>query len=255
MQNFAYAVVIPLYLVVQLLTVGEANASNSAVDLAHLVTIIPALLLGYAFPTILMALPAPSIVSFDQKQWFVAFWQFFPVWVGLLQWGMSLIVRRTGYAGTEGVQDRGTQMRRLRWVYTLLLSGAALFRWSTLQFVATAHAFPGLFAEQLDGLWNFGSVFFPKALSPETKMDSVGEGAHLLLQYDSMIGNLAMVLWALVSYVRARKLAAPALHIIMFVMLCVGAAVLTGPIGLVVGLVWAKDDLVFAQEESKNKDE
>ena len=84
-------------------------------------------------------------------------------------------------------------------------------------------------------------------------MPSIGSGAFLLLQYDELIGSGAMLLWALALFFNVYKTTSwsysPSI-------LCLGATVtfvLTGPLGLATACMWARDELVFAEDEKLEK--
>lgn len=259
MQGLTYAVIVPVWLAVHLVTSPtarvDADVDGILVETADLVAVAPAMLLGYVLPTFAMALPAPGVLSFETKQEVVAGWQAFPLWVGVVHWVFSRGLRRFGYGDCERTGGRNGQLERLRWFYGGLFASAVVGQWSVLQCVGLSHAFPGLFAKEYGGVWDFGKVFVPKGISPATQVESVGEGTHLLLQYDAYVGNAAMVLWASVLLFRASQASAPALNRVRLAALIAGASVLGGPIGLVVSLVWARDELVFSRAGDKGKND
>ena len=81
-------------------------------------------------------------------------------------------------------------------------------------------------------------------------MPSIGHGALLLLQYDGLVGSASLVIWASALFVRAygrrrvfdRWLSLVAANVMLTVM--------TGPVGCVVVLIWARDELVLSYSEA-----
>ena len=124
---------------------------------------------------------------------------------------------------------------------------------SIAQLMATSRMFPSLFALEYRDIFNFGKVFVPKAIAASTKMDSIGSGAHLLLQYDSFIGSTSMIVWALAQLVQAHEAAAQPLKIVRWFAISLLTLALTGPLGLVVAYIWARDELVFARTMDGDK--
>lgn len=93
-QNVAFDVIIPIYLLIHLSTsptVSSNDPNDFHIDLPNLSTIPFSMAIGYILPTILAALPSPSVISFDHTQTFLAIWQFFPLWVQLLQYTLPYL--------------------------------------------------------------------------------------------------------------------------------------------------------------------
>ncbi|KAL9126751.1 MAG: hypothetical protein Q9217_004241 [Psora testacea] len=201
----------------------------------------------------LMSLPAPSILDYDRKQILMAVWQFFPLWVSMLQQGLSSAIRSStrGSITQEGL--RRQSVKYLRVLYAVILLAAAANQMSTMQVMAMSKMFPHLFAEEYRHSFDFSNVFVPKAITASTKMDSIGSGIHLLLQYDELIGSTSMVLWALVQFFQARRVASQSLHKVGFATLSLLGFAITGPLGLAVAYVWARDELVFAHSSGDGK--
>ena len=256
MQNFTYAVCIPIFLAIHLSTsptVASLQVTDYLVDIPDLIGVLPAMVMGFVLPAVFMSLPAPSVVSFHRKQILMAIWQVFPLWVSILQQGVSFMVKYMQQKEFKREIQQKKSIRAMRIMYLTLLISAAVNQLSTLQFVAISHLFPGLFAPEFRTAWDFGNVFPPKVITAATRMDSVGSGTHMLLQYDEMLGNLSMCLWALVLFTQARTLAPQPLHKIRFSLLCIATPALTGPLGSVVCLVWARDEVIFARATNDKK--
>ncbi|KAG8532877.1 uncharacterized protein KY384_002755 [Bacidia gigantensis] len=248
MQMFAMACVVPIMLLLHLFTsptVTSTNPEDFMLDASDILTIYTSLAIGLVAPSFLMALAAPTVISFDTKQILIAVWQFFPLWVGIAQQVPSLLLKRDEKNSRNGKIVRGS-VRAMRFMYGALLAHAAYSLLSTFQSVGISEVFPDLFSAKYQGVWNFRRVFIPKAITPAVKVDSIGSGFFQLLQYDYIIGSVAVVLWG-VTLSRLR---------IGWTSLALGVAALAiaGPMGLLVVLIWTRDETIFGQQEEGKKD-
>lgn len=91
-------------------------------------------------------------------------------------------------------------------------------------------------------------------------MSSIGSGAMLIIQYDEIIGSIAVVLWALflfttafhTSYSQGRGTNAAVAWALIFHSVTLTA--LAGPLGYAAIAIWGRDELVFAREKERRKD-
>ena len=255
-QTISFGVAIPVFLILHLSTspiCTSLQAADYLVDVPDVVSILPAMVIGFALPTVLVALPAPAILPHDRKQLFIALWQFFPLSVSVLQQGTSFILKALARSRTIPTGSQRQSMRALRVLYAMLLVAAAFSQISTIQLVAISNMFPGWFTLEYQRMFRFFDVFVPKAIAASTKMDSIGSGAHLLLQYDELIGSTSMVLWSLAQFAQIRERTGRSPDMLRVGILSLSTLAITGPLGLTVALVWARDELVFAQATSNGK--
>lgn len=138
--------------------------------------------------------------------------------------------------------------------YLAILAIAALTHLSTFYLIAMAYLLPAGDVGEYKDAWSFGNVFIPAGSTPNFKVNNIGEGAHLMMQYDEIIGTSAVIVWAFALFITAPpgKLQLTQAQLLVF-----GSVILmvTGPIGLAVGLVWARDEKSFdsANVETKAK--
>ena len=247
--------VLPIYLAIYLSTsplVFSKNVSDLLVETDHVAAIFPALLIGFILPSILMSLPAPSVLSYEQKQTNIAIWQLFPIWVSMLQAVLPYVMSKS--VKTSSTNSFGSQeLHTMRILYIGLLIIAGFGQAATATLIATSTFFPDLFASEFKGAFNPSRVFLPAAVSPSTKMLSIGSGTHLLLQYDELIGSGAMLLWSttlfMIVYRKCRSHQSEASLIAHGIM----AMVLTGPLGYATACIWARDELLISQAEENDK--
>ena len=252
-QNATYAFIMPMWCITYLSTsriVSSRRVSDFLVDVPNLVGIAVSIILGYVLPTILMSLPAPSIIDHDLKQWLMTFWQFFPVWVSVVQGVVSYPLPRLGEASGA---PKTHMLRSMRILYAGLLATAGIGQVSTMTLVATSKFFPGLFAPEFVGVFSPSDVFLPTAISPSAKMPSIGAGALLLLQYDQIIGSTSMALWSTVLFINTYRNGATHQSIALMLVGGVILMALTGPLGYTTACIWARDELILADAGANAK--
>lgn len=255
-QMLTYAVITPLYLILHLSmspTATFPTAKNLSVDMTDLVAIPISVAIGFVLPAVLLALPAPSVLTFDRKQIFMAVWQVFPIWVDLLQRAIPFLVSMVSNAqrksSTIPAEASSKYIRAVRYVYLFALILAGSTHISAMTLATTSKLFPGLFAAEYVGVFNPSKVFFPNTISMTTQMSSIGHGALLLLQYDGLLGSASLVLWASALFVRAYSRRQTFDWWLSFAAMVVLLTALVGPIGCVVALLWARDELVLSDPE------
>ena len=246
-QNAAYAVIIPYWCIAYLSTsrmVSSRRVSDLLVNIPNLAGIAISMILGFVLPTILMSLPAPSIIDYDVKQWLMTFWQFFPVWVSAVQGVVPYLLP----SFEEGnIESNAKMLRSMRGLYAGLLTMAGIGQASTMTLILTSKFFPGLFASEYNGVFNLPNVFLPAVVSPSTKMPSIGAGALLLLQYDHLIGSTSVALWSTVLFVNTYRNGATHQSVALMIIGGVIMMALTGPLGYATACVWARDELIIAE--------
>lgn len=260
MQNFAGAVIAPFYLFIHFSTspiITSTDPMLFSVKTMDIASIVISLILGYIVPSILAALPTPSLLSFNQKQIVLTIWQLFPVWVELLYQGASFLLRKFSPhdKAITIINRRNTPcIGHLRPLYILLVSIAGLTHIATMTLLATSKWFPHLFAIGYKGVFNPSKVFWPAAASTSIKMPSKVSGTLLLIQYDEFISSLAIVVWAvfLFTKVMSQKKKFDTTYLFIFDFITLTA--LLGPLGYAVVCIWARDELIFEDQKERERD-
>jgi len=254
-QMWTFAVFMPLYLIIHLATsptVSSRVAKNYAADVSNLWSVPVSLVIGYVLPAVLLSLPAPSVLTFDQKQTFIAFWQMFPIWFEILQHVFSFVfgklLQGTLKSPTSSHKSDWRAMEALRSVYIFVLAIAGVTHVTTVMLSVTSMLFPALFAPQFRGELDPSNVFLTQSFFASKPVSSIGAGAFQLLQYDDMVGSIALQLWAVALYLntslRTSKL--DSWTAIKVFSAFVASTVLFGSCGCAVCFIWARDELVFA---------
>ena len=202
-----------------------------------------------------MSLSTPSILDSSVKQSLMAFWQFFPLWVSIVQPVVAFImaaISKTASGST--VHTLETSHKAVRFVYIVLIITAGVNQLSTLSIVALSEFFPSMFATRFVGAFNFSKVFLPKGITPATKMPTIGDGTLLLLQYDNYTGSFSIALWATVLFLQNyRSQQKKNMNYTDLLFYGFVALALTGPLGYAVACLWARDELVFENESEEKK--
>ncbi|KAI4129920.1 MAG: hypothetical protein LQ338_002005 [Usnochroma carphineum] len=200
-----------------------------------------------------MALPAPSIVTYEKKQVFMAIWQAFPLWVGILQ-EIIPSVQRALTGNTAVMKTKKQIVDSMRTVYAIMLTAAVVTRISTWTILDTAVLFPSIFAPDVAHTLTPSAVLKPMGVTPSVKMPSIATGALQFLQYDEMVGAAAIVLWSSALYINQIQKKSLGEWVSLVVKGIVIEA-LAGPHGLAVAAVWARDEIIFAEEhDAQRKD-
>lgn len=256
MQNLAYGVIMPLYLALHLSTSEtvapcKANIATGAIELA---CTVPTITLGYVVPSILLGLPAPSVWSHEGKQIMMALWQVFPLWVALLQPLLTYTVTFHARVVGSPVMENGQNIIVVfRLVYMFLLTLVGVSHIFAVILMLTSKMFPGLLSPGVVGIFDPSKVAIPIALTTFSKVSSVGEGTHLLFQYDNMVGSAAMALWATVIYLRACKQNKTTPSLARLIVQVVSLIIFTGPVGYAIIMIWSRDELVYGKKNIERK--
>ncbi|KAK3175938.1 hypothetical protein OEA41_007260 [Lepraria neglecta] len=232
--------------------ISSKRLSHFLVDTPNTAAVFGSIILGFVLPTVVMSLPAPSVVNFEQKQVYIAIWQLFPVWVSLVQAVLPYLLPKSKAQTTSESPNRHA-LATMRVLYIGLLTFAGIGQASTATLLAASKFFPGLFAPEFRGTFNPAKVFQPAAITPSTKMPSIGAGAHQLLQYDEFIGSGAMVLWGTALLANTYRGSRSRQSVVSLVAQGTAAMLLTGPLGYAAACVWARDELVIAEAREDAK--
>ena len=253
LQNFTFACTMPIYMVIHLSTSTTVRPSKSSafVTSSELIPVPIALAIGYLLPSFLSSLPAPSVLTFDGKQNFIALWQAFPVWVALVQQFLRFGLTIFGYG--KKANDFQGSLAALRCVYAFLLTLATLTHLPALSMMFISLCLPENFTSEAMSTYSFANVFIPSTISASTKMGSIGHANRLLLQYDEIVGFTTVLLWASFLWTQARNRSGN-LHLLTeLIPRIITLTLATGPMGCAVAMLWSRDELIWHEGGSTNK--
>ena len=199
----------PIYLAIQLSTsptVSSRKANDFAVSLPQLLSLPFSLAIGFLIPAVALALPAPAILIYNQKQTWIAVWQVFPIWMEISQQSLSFVISRLFSLESHVSQIRRSSnlktIRALRVVYIFAMVVTGVTRITAFSIALASKLFPAMFAPEYRGILDPSNVFLTASISPSKKMSYVGEGAFQLLQYDEICGSVALLVWSGVLLVK-----------------------------------------------------
>lgn len=216
-QNIAFAITIPTYFLIHLLTSPVAKAftppasSNVLLVPANDLAVLPySITLGYVIPSLLMALPAPAVVSQNTHQVFIAFWQAFPVWTMIAHYTLAFsnsttaITVASSPAKEANSTPQSAYLRSARHVYNFAF-GLCI---ATHLPVVIPAILPGLVPVFLpflngksSGFPSLSSIFLPPSpFGHQATTHSLAAGVHIFLQWDLYVGSTACLVWAVLLH-------------------------------------------------------
>ena len=258
-QKISFAVSMPIYMAIHLSTsptVSSRQSRDFVFNVSELASIPLSVLIGYGVPAVLLALPAPSALDFDLKQAFMASWQAFPVWVGLLQQFLPPLMAQCGIAYKRPREDSNFSQQWLstaRVVYSILFFFAGAVHISTMALITSSELFPSLYKSEHP--FDLSTVFMPASISASTKMSSIGSGALQLLQYDFHVGATAFAIWASTMLLNTKHGGDSLWVWFTQVFEAIFLTALVGPFGYGIACIWSRDELVFAKNTNDDKKE
>ena len=197
----------------------------------------------YLLPSTLMILPISETLTTDLKQIFIALWQPFPAYISILLTVINAVLSPFNSAHKTGRKD----LRALRFVYAFAFANTAITHLVTWTISLTTVLAPAILDERFRRELHPSIVFgIPTPwTSPVVQVQSVADGVHAFLRWDYLIGSMAVVLWAGTLNAAAQRVVYGAVGWLRLVVQVVLLAVVAGPVGAAVELVWERDELVM----------
>ncbi|MCJ1477783.1 hypothetical protein MMC13_006456 [Lambiella insularis] len=231
----------------------EPSAPNLAVNAIDSLSTFAAMTGGYFLPSILAGLPAPSVVTYDQKQITMAIWQAFPIWISALYFiskrTLAYVIPSSAYNSSS--EKLELDMEALRFTYSTLLLVAGFTHVHAWSLSLTASHLSPLFAPHIADVLD-STAFFPIEQALSITNSNIHRGVALWLQWDEIIGTSAFFFWTLTLYVQAKHQNEQRLGLRLWLQLLVGTTV-AGPTTGAIALVWARDELVTSIQTRKKR--
>lgn len=241
-----------LYVTVHLFTSPTASkptSGNINMSLVQ-VKILPwSVLAGYILPSLFMVVPETSLGFLPSKQHGIAFWQPWPVYIFLFQFGLSTL---SGWFCKRDKSQLVSQNRSaLRYVYAFAFACAAIPHMATWSISLTALTFPTLFNPTIASTLTPGNVFANKFPWSSARPESLGFGALWLLQWDHLIGAGATLLWAMSLYGTAHSVRGIVMNRFRLCLKVIALCAVSGVAGAAVELMWERDELLLDGDDAK----
>ena len=264
MQGLGYGFAMPLYAISHLLISPTATPANPALaqairmrDVLFVKTLVPSIMLGYVLPSVLMAIPTSSPIL---HQWLGGFWQGFPVWITLLQYGWkfqnvrfgrttreddtSLNGERTTASDRVTAGDRIKEMKAINSAYIFAFGVSAATHLTTFGVFGARQLFPSLFSPEL----NFSDVLLPPVFYSRAHMKNMAIGIQNFFQYDQYVGSTAALVWAMTLHCNSRKEKMTWRQWMWLLGRTLKATMIAGPGGALASLMWDRDMRVIGDD-------
>lgn len=260
MQLIGFACIAPLWMALQLWTSPTAAGRdvNDLMVSPLQVAIAPvSVMIGYGIPSVMMCLAAPSVINFEQKQNWAAIQQAWPFWIAITQVVLSILVAVINPMVSVMTEDdkKTRALKYLRRAYGFGLVSSTAGHLTAWFLSLLAYTFPVLFSAKYLPMMQPSVVFGYIWPFPPAQAQTLAEGALWFLQWDLLIGAIAVLLWALTLWISAKRQEGSFYQWVIGFIKAGVLSVAVGPCGAAVIAVWARDELVFrrAAEEKASK--
>ncbi|KAL5621753.1 hypothetical protein BROUX41_006653 [Berkeleyomyces rouxiae] len=225
------------------------KVQTSYINLAAAMVLPWSIIIGFVIPSVLVALPTSVVPSHNLKQFLIAVWQLYPVYIGVLQFTLTelfKLVFRVPVAEKQSAEKRLAAQTRM---YAMLANMTSLVHLGVL-WVALSPSLTSRLGVSPDSPWtqiSFYDTFVPDLPNSQTVFTSVSQGALTQLQYDMLFATGSSMAFTL--YRDGFKLGS--------IVIMLQRMTLYGPAGAV--LMWEReqDEIVLraaAQIEKADKD-
>ncbi|OAL38592.1 hypothetical protein AYO20_02242 [Fonsecaea nubica] len=254
-----YACVAPLWFALHLWTsptVSKPKDYQLYVDVPIKIAIAPiSILVGFGLPSLLMCLPAPTIVSFETKQTWTGIQQGWSIWIGLTQLiltTLALNVDQRASILTEN-DKRSKSARYLRLAYAFAIMSSAGSHLAALSLSSLAYLFPVLFSSTYLPQLQPARIFVPVVPFGQPQVKVLADGALWFLQWDIVVGVSASLLWGLTLRDAGRNGKATVGQAFFSLIKTIVTAGLLGPCGAAAVAVWTRDELILGRSNAGEK--
>ena len=186
----------------------------------------------------------------DSHEWYIAFWQAFPLWTVGIHWSSKYLCSLTAdkVSNPVGISYLSTAGHVYRFV--LVLCTITHIPPVAIALVASTKLTDSALKISRFSASNFFSVFVPYSPLLNYQASSLAEGVHNFLLWDLYIGIAAVLLWAVHLYQNAVKYKAimdpnnpsPTYRKLLLWFL------ISGPMGAVTIMLWERDAVVWRQK-------
>jgi hypothetical protein len=227
------------------------------------VALIPiGILIGFGFPSLVMTFPAPSVLSFETKQLWTGIQQGWTFWIALATFALTIVVsaaRPSSYAASTA-ETTSKVKKNMRRIYLFAIASGAAAHLVPLLLCSLATIFPLLFAEPYASQLKLGHVFALVNPFGDLKAESLADGALWFLQWDTFVGVVSVLLWALTLRTTSRSQELSPGQWILEGAKTMALSLIAGPTVTAVIAIWARDELAWKQSsdqalQSKSKDQ
>lgn len=253
-----YACVAPLWFAYHLWaspTVTKPKDYQLYVDSPVKIGLTPiSILVGFGLPSLLMCLPAPTVVSFDTKQTWTAIQQGWSLWIGLTQFVLTVIAltvdQRASILSESSKKSQSMGYLRLAYAFSIMSSAASHLAPLTLSLLA--YVFPVLFSTTYLPQLQPGRIFVPVVPFGQPQVKTLADGALWFLQWDIVVGVSSALVWGVSLRIASQHGKTSVIQTVVGVIKTATLAALLGPCGAAAVAVWGRDEMVFGQKDKSS---
>ena len=251
-----YACVAPLWFALHLWVSPAVNNPKDyqlIVNTPAKLAVAPiSILIGFGLPSVIMTLPAPSILSFETKQTWTAIQQGWPIWIGLTHFLLSTLAIIADQRATILTEKdkRAKTIKYLRRAYAFSILSSTGSYLAGLSLSLLAYAFPVLFSSTYLPQLQPRQVYWPVLPFGDHKVTVLADGALWFLQWDLIIAVAANLVWGLSLRVASKKEKASLGQLIVDAIKIVVITLMLGPTATATVALWARDELVFRKDRT-----
>ncbi|KAH6889485.1 hypothetical protein B0T10DRAFT_52742 [Thelonectria olida] len=251
MQTVGFGIIFPVFLVHHLLYTTKFTLPESVRlrDPSKLHAVVPAFLLGYILLSVLVAVPFPHA---HMRQWCLAIWQAFPLYVVFLQAAFTGLLKRLSIGKNSFTPKAHIERAALSHAYGFAWNVAVTGQLFTIAVLATSAFFPGLYPDGVAEALSLEKMFIPGPPHSWEPMTSAASSFHDYLRYDLYLGSVAGIIWAvhLLSQVKPATTSEEQKDLGRGLL---RSLLLSGPGGTMIALLQHRDDTVLAEELKAEK--
>lgn len=252
-QNIGFACIAPLWMALHLATsqtMFSPNTANLTLNPRQLASLPVSILIGCVFPSVVMCLSTPTVISHETRQNWTAVQQAWPLWIYISQEILTTLAKSFEFVFSTGFElgDRNLVLKHLRVAYVFALcfsaSGHLIF-WLLCTLV---YSFPVMWNPDFVAKMQPVHLIWPQAPFPPTRAASLADGVLWILQWEHITGMAALVVWSSTLRMAIEpKQWTLGQHLMCLTRLAV-LVLAIGPAGAAVAAVWQRDELVFKRE-------
>lgn len=254
-----YACVAPLWFAYHLAsspTVIDPDHFQLGVESPLQIALAPfSIMIGFGIPSVIMTLPAPSMLSFETKQLWTGVQQGWPIWIALAQLSLTLLVSFFNPSSSVySEEEKKTKTAKsLRSAYMFGLLSGASSNLTVASMCLLAYLFPVLFAAPYNRQLLPDNVLIPVNPFAPLQAQTLADGALWFLQWDSIIGALSTAVWGLTLRIAATHESTTLGYQVYAFLTTAIVSLVLGPCGAAVVLVWIRDESVRQRVAAEEK--
>lgn len=239
-QTVGGAVIVPLHDLCYVFYSQRPSyyTTDRAVRLPIAQALVPALVLGFLAPTVMMYIP--GIFTKDQLMIWIAVWQFTPLVVNLLLFLFTGLTSLGGSMVTSSIPTSKPSTKDVPYLTTVYCIG--------LIASAAAHLFV-LYEIFTTPSLSFASVFIPDI---DKARSSMTQGFHYIFQWDWIIIAVSQLMWAFLNIAQLKMLGVKTPGVAYEILFTTALVVFLGPGGALAFIWWWREDRMVELEQAKS---